>query len=108
LVLELAGVENAAAALEPGDFGQVPMSKEVVVELNPDFLFVPGFIWGDPGAAEDFLRSVLEDPAFEGLTAIENEQVIAFPERLKGTYSHYLMDAAEAVAETVYPEYFAD
>lgn len=104
IVLNLAGVINAAAPYESDDFGQVPMSKELVVELDPDVLFVPGYIWGEEGAAEAFEAGVRSDPAFVDLTAVREGRVISFPENLKGTYSHFLIDAAELAASLVYPE----
>lgn len=107
IVLDLAGVDNGAAAFESGDFGQVPMSKEVVVAVDPDVIFVPGYIWGEEGAAEAFGDTVRTDPAFADVAAVRNDRVIAIPERLKGTYSHYLIDAAELVARLVYPERYA-
>ena len=105
-VLQLAGVDNAAAPFESGDFGQVPMSKELLVEVDPDVIFLPGYVWGDDEGAEAFRAQVLNDPAFAGLYAIRNEHVYMVPENLKGTYSHYLVDAAEFVARRVYPERF--
>ena len=105
-VLRLAGVDNAAAPYESGDFGQVPMSKELIVEIDPDVIFLPGFIWGDDEGAEGFRAQVLNDPAFADLYAIEHEQVYMVPEHLKGTYSHYLVDAAKFVARLVYPQRF--
>ena len=106
IVLDLAGIDNAAAVLEAGDFGQIPLSKEAVVELNPDIIFLPGYIWGEEGGAEAFLNQILEDPAFQGLQAIESGRVISFPENLKGSYSQFLVDAAELAARLAYPDRF--
>ena len=105
-VLRLAGVANATAAFQAGDFGQVPMSKELLVQLDPEVIFLPGYIWGDDNAANAFKDQVLKDPAFAGLKAIKSQRVYAIPEYLKGTYSQYLVDAAELVAKLVYPDHF--
>jgi iron complex transport system substrate-binding protein len=105
-VLRLAGVSNAAAPFQSGDFGQVPMSKELLVELDPDVIFLPGYIWGDENGADAFRRQVLDDPAFADLQAVRTESAYMVPENLKGTYSHYLVDAAEFVARLVYPDRF--
>jgi len=106
LVLTLAGIENAAAEMEVDDFGQVPLSKEVLLELNPDVLFLPSYIWGEEGASDAFYQQVVEDPALAGVAAIVENQVYIFPERLKNSYSQYLIDAAAAAAEMVYPDLF--
>jgi iron complex transport system substrate-binding protein len=107
-LLEAAGVGNAAAALESGDFGQVPISKEALVEIDPDVLVLPGFIWGDPQGAENFLSEVVEDPALSGVTAIREDRVFLMPERLKSTYSQYIVDGAFFIARQVYPEVFPE
>ncbi len=105
-VLRLAGVDNAAAEFVEDDFGMVPMSKELVVDLDPDVIFLPGFIWGDDDAAEAFAEQVMNDPAFRGLAAIESGRVHMIPEHLKGTYSQFIVDAAEHLARLVYPDFF--
>lgn len=105
-VLRLSGVSNAAAPFQAGDFGQVPMSKELLVELDPDVVFLPGYVWGDDDGATAFRNQVLSDPAFAGLQAIRGERVYMVPEHLKGTYSQFLVDAAEFVARLVYPDRF--
>ncbi|MFW5800629.1 MAG: ABC transporter substrate-binding protein [Spirochaeta sp.] len=106
VVLELAGIANAAAELEADEMGQVPLSKEVLIEVDPDILFLPGYVWGEDDGAQAFYREVMQDPALQGLQAIQTERVYMFPERLKGTYSQYLVDAAELAAEIAYPEIF--
>ncbi len=105
-VLRLAGVRNAAAPLQSGDFGQVPMSKELLVELDPDLIFLPGYIWGEENGADAFRQQVIDDPAFADLQAIEAGDIYMVPEYLKGTYSQYLVDAAEFVARLAYPDRF--
>ncbi|AFG38282.1 ABC transporter substrate-binding protein [Spirochaeta africana] len=105
-ILELAGLDNAAAALKADDFGQVPLSKETLIELDPDILFLPGYVWGEPDGADAFYRQLRRDPAFADLQAIRNDRLYLFPERLKGTYSHYIIDAAEHAARTAYPQLF--
>ncbi len=106
LVLELAGITNAVAHMETGDFGQVPLSKEVLIDLDPDILFLPSYVWGDDDAAEAFYKQVVQDPALRGLKAIDEERVYVFPEKLKNSYSQYLLDAAETAARMAYPQYF--
>ena len=108
LVLELAGIENAVGDMEVGDFGQVQLSKEVLIEVDPDILFLPSYIWGEDGAADAFYRQTVEDPALAGVQAIEDDRVYIFPERLKGSYSQYLVQAAWAAAEMAYPDLFAE
>ncbi len=107
-MLDAAGAVNAVAELEAGDFGQVPVSKEVLVEQNPDVLVLPGFIWGDPDGAENFLEETTGDPALAGVAAVVEGRTFLMPEHLKSTYSQYIVDGIYFLAENVYPEAFAE
>ncbi|GAB6091175.1 ABC transporter substrate-binding protein [Spirochaeta dissipatitropha] len=106
LVLNLAGIRNAVADLEAGDFGQVPLSKEILISLDPDILFLPGYIWGEENGADAFAAQVKNDPALAGMQAVQQNRLYIFPERLKGTYSQYLVDAAEEATRIAYPQLF--
>jgi iron complex transport system substrate-binding protein len=100
-VLSQVGIINGSAKYEQGAFGQVAMSKELVVEINPDILFLPGWIYGDANAATDFLSQVLNDPALQSVKAIKDQRVFQIPENLRGTYSHYIIDTIDYVAQTL-------
>ena len=104
-ILEAAGVENALALFEADDYGQVPVSRELLVELNPDVIFLPGWIWGDPEGAENFEQEVKGDPALQTLNAIRSDRLYLVPANLKTTLSQYIADAVLMVARLVYPEY---
>jgi iron complex transport system substrate-binding protein len=100
-VLSQTGIINGSAQYEQGAFGQVTMSKELIVEINPDILFLPGWIYGDANAASDFLTQVLNDPALQSVKAIQNKRVFQIPENLRGTYSQYIVDTIDYVAHTL-------
>lgn len=103
-VLDNAGLINGAADLEAGAFGQVALSKELIVAVNPDVLFLPGWIQGEHNSAEAFYRQVVNDPALASVSAIIHNRVYAVPEKLRGTYSHYLIDTIRFVTEAVYQD----
>jgi iron complex transport system substrate-binding protein len=102
-IIRRAGLINAA-----GEWGQVPLSKEAVLELDPDLLILPGWVYGDPGGAEAFYRQTLEDPALHGLTAIREGRVFQMPEGLKSATSQYIVDAVEYLGRLAYPTLFTD
>ncbi|MGI9257113.1 MAG: ABC transporter substrate-binding protein [Salinispira sp.] len=104
-VLEAAGVINAAGGLAGDGYGQAQMSRELIVALNPDVLFLPGWIWGDPEGAAKFEQNVRNDPSLAGINAVENDRIYLVPENLKSTYSQYIAEAVLEVARLVYPEY---
>lgn len=103
-VLSQSGLVNGSAEFEQGDYGQVPMSKELIVAINPDVLFLPGWIYGDNDAAENFLTNTLNDPALQGVKAIKTGRVYQVPEGLRGTFSQYMVDTIHFVIDSVHAD----
>lgn len=103
-VLDNAGLINGAATLEAGAFGQVALSKELIVAINPDILFLPGWIYSESQSAEAFYSQVVSDPALSDVKAIVNNRVYAVPENLRGTYSQYIVETIRFVVDSLYPE----
>lgn len=105
-IVQRAGLVNAVAGLAPDEWGQVPLSRETVLRLDPDILVLPGWVYGNPQGASAFLSQILRDPAFRGLTAVRANRVLVMPERLKSTTSHFIAAAVEWLARMAYPELF--
>lgn len=101
LILDKAGFKNLVADLQADKFGQTPMSKELLVSLNPEVLFVPGWIYGDDKGAEDFMNQIMTDPALRGIDAIKHGDVYPIPENLRGTYSQHIVDTILFVNKAV-------
>jgi iron complex transport system substrate-binding protein len=105
-IVRAAGLVNAVASLKADQYGQVPLSKEKLVELDPDLLILPGWVYGDPRGAEAFFKQTVGDPALAGMKAIVAKRAYQMPERLKSTVSQYVVDAVEYLAKTAYPDLF--
>ncbi len=105
-IIDHAGLVNAVADLEVNEWGQVPLSKEKLIELDPDLVVLPGWVYGDPNGAGEFYKQVVNDPALKGLSAIKAGMAIQMPERLKTTTSQYIADSIRFLAEHAYPEHF--
>ncbi|TCS43254.1 ABC transporter substrate-binding protein [Reinekea marinisedimentorum] len=103
-VLDNSGLINGAAGFEAGAFGQVALSKELIVAVNPDVLFLPGWIYGEHNSAQAFYDQVVNDPALASVPAIRHGRVYPVPENLRGTYSQYLVQTIRFVTETVYQD----
>lgn len=103
-LLTNAGIINAAAQYEQGSYGQVTMSKELILEIDPDILFVPGWIYGDMKGAEQFLDSIKNDPALKNVKAVQTNRIYSIPENLRGTYSQYLADTLSYVVNLVHAD----
>jgi iron complex transport system substrate-binding protein len=107
-VIRRAGLINAAGEFSADEWGQVPLSKEKILELDPDLIILPGWVYGDPSGAGVFYKQTLEDPALQGLTAIREGRVYQMPEGLKAATSQYIVDAVEYLARLAYPQLFSD
>ncbi len=105
-IIRRAGLVNAVAGLAPDQWGQVPLSKEKILQIDPDILVLPGWVYGDPDGASAFLSQLTRDPAFRGLAAVRNGRVFMMPEKLKSTTSQYVASAVEWLAQKAYPELF--
>ncbi len=105
-IVRAAGLVNAVGTLAVDQYGQVPLSKEKLVELDPDVLILPGWVYGDPKGAEAFYKQTVEDPALKDMKAVRAKRAHQMPERLKSTVSQYVADAVEYLAKIAYPELF--
>jgi iron complex transport system substrate-binding protein len=105
-IIRRAGLVDAVAGFIPDEWGQVPLSREKILELDPDILVLPGWVYGNPNGAAAFSTQVLDDPALKGLKAIRSKRVYMMPEQLKSTTSQYFAGAVEWLAKTAYPELF--
>jgi iron complex transport system substrate-binding protein len=105
-IVTKAGLINGVGHLPVNDWGQVALSKEKLIELDPDILILPGWVYGDPEGADAFYNETIKDPALKILAAVRNNQVYMMPERLKTTTSHYIVDAIEWLSAKAYPDKF--
>jgi len=105
-MLRRAGLVDAVADFSSDEWGQVPLSKEKILQLDPDILVLPGWEYGNPRGAAAFFSQVTGDPALKGLRAVKTGHVFQMPERLKSTTSQYIVDAVEWLARRSYPGLF--
>lgn len=104
-ILQHANIINPATEYETDQYGSVPMSKELLVTINPDILVLPGWLYGDK-SADAFRKEILKDPALQAMRAVQNNKVIQLPEKYKTSTSHYLIYAVEEIAEYAYSQLF--
>jgi len=107
-IIRYAGLINAVGRYSADEWGQVPLSRETILELDPDLLILPGWIYGDPDGADAFYQQTVGDPALQGLSAIREQRVYRMPEGLKAATSQYIVDAVEYLAQLAYPQLFPE
>jgi len=105
-MLGRAGLVDGVATLVSDELGQVPLSREKLLAMDPDVLVLPGWVYNNPSGAAAFYQRIIHDPSLHGMRAVKTGRVYQMPERLKSTTSQYIADAVEWLAKTAYPERF--
>ena len=106
-MMNLAHVINGAATVHPlGLKGQI--SKEQVVQVNPDMFLLPTWNYDKHSSPEEFVRELTEDPAYRNVKAVKNKQMVPVSDRYRYVASHHIVDAVENLAYAVYPELFPE
>jgi iron complex transport system substrate-binding protein len=105
-IVRRAGLVNGVGNIPADGWGQVPLSKEKLLEIDPDILILPGWTYDDPKGAEAFFAKTTGDPVLKALRAVRDGRAYRMPESLKTATSQYLADAVEWLARTAYPELF--
>jgi iron complex transport system substrate-binding protein len=105
-MLRRAGLVDGVGELSADEWGQVPLSREKLLRLDPDLLVLPGWVYGDPKRASAFFAQITGDPSLKGLRAVRTGRVYQMPEKLKSTTSQYFAEAVEWLARTAYPGLF--
>nr|WP_121188656.1 ABC transporter substrate-binding protein [Nocardiopsis sp. Huas11] len=88
------GLENIADAADGADSGYPQLSPEYVVDENPDLIFLS---YGD----EETLASVGERPAFDTVTAVEDDAVYLLDADISSRWGPRVVEFAELVGEAV-------
>ena len=105
-MIELAGGVNVIeeAGIVGDAYPDYPnVSKEVVVELNPQVIFTTA--WGStPGVEPAFVTEWKNDPALANVDAIKNNQIYVLDGANVTTASHYVIEGAEEMASILNKE----
>ncbi len=106
-MLTMAHVINGAAAVTPeGGHGQFVISKEMVVEINPDVFLLPTWNYNNKQDVQGYAYQVMNDPAYSGVKAVCNKQLKFVSDKYRYVASQHIVDAIEKIARTMYPELF--
>ncbi len=105
-IVRLAGLKNGVAGVTSDSLGQVPMSQEGLLKIDPDVLVLPGWMYNDPNGPSAFYSQVVGNPALQGVSAVKNKRVFSMPENLRSSISQYIASSVEWLARTAYPQLF--
>lgn len=105
-IFKYAHVRNGAA--EAGlDQGSNSLSKEKIIEIDPDVVLLPTWNFESNNDVQEYAAQVANDPAFENIKAVKNKRLEFVSDRYRYVASQHVVDSIEAVAKAVYPELFA-
>lgn len=104
-IAQKAGIINIAS--EVGMEMWQEISKEKIVELNPDILLLPA--WSFEGFdAEEYTKEFKNDKSLASVNAIKNNKVFNLPDKHMITTSQNIVLGVEDVAKIAYPELFKE
>jgi iron complex transport system substrate-binding protein len=99
-----AGLVNAAS--EIGLEGFVEISKEKIVEMNPDMIVLSSWSYDDSTDPEAYMQDILNDRSLAEVNAVKNNRVVALQDKHLYAVSHWVVLGVEDLAKAAYPELF--
>jgi iron complex transport system substrate-binding protein len=97
-LISTAGGENLGADLD-GDWVQI--SVEALLTRNPDVIILGDYTWGGVTPEDVYART-----GWDGLTAVQTQQVYPFDDNLVSRPGPRLVDGLEAMASFLHPDLF--
>lgn len=101
---QLAGVINSRS--EAGIKNGQTMSKEQLVAINPDILFLPSYTAGGSLDVEKYRRQYTDDPSLKNVKAIRNNRLLYPRESYIYNGSQDFVFAVQEIAYVVYGDEF--
>ena len=104
-MITLAGGINAIteAGITGDEYPDYPnLSKEKLVELNPDVIITSD--WQYDGSEATFIEEWKNDPALKNVNAFKNNQVYDIDSANLTTAAHYVIEGAEDIYNVLYEE----
>lgn len=99
-MLEKLYINNLAVELEVGKFGKI--SKEKVIEINPDIILIPVWRKGKDSDNMKFIDTLKNDKSFSEVNAIKNNKIYIIPGKYLYISSQYIIEGMEEIANQVY------
>jgi iron complex transport system substrate-binding protein len=103
-IVTRAGLINVIS--RAGIEGWPVISKEKIIEFNPDIIILPSWYYDPNNTFESMRDSLVNDLSLQTVSAIKNNRIISVPNQHISAISHYVVLAVEDVAKAAYPELF--
>ncbi len=103
-IVARAGLVNPVS--KAGLSGWPQLSKEMVVQYNPDIIYLPSWYYDNKVSFESLSKSLKGDKSLAGVKAVKNNKIISIQFNHITTTSQYSVLAVEEMAKAAYPELF--
>lgn len=104
-LMKTARIDNKALTF-PASGEAAVFTKESVIRANPDVILLPTWNFNGKSNAQVLKEELLTDPAYAGIKAIQNRNLVFVPDRYRYVTSQHAAESLEVLAQAVYPELF--
>ncbi|MCQ2362070.1 MAG: ABC transporter substrate-binding protein [Acidaminococcaceae bacterium] len=99
-----AGIRNALEGYNVP--AQAVLSEELLLEINPDVIFMPSWDYTKKNDLDNFAKEILENPLYKNVNAVKNKRVYKLHDQYLYSTNQYTIKAVEEMAKLCYPELF--
>ena len=103
-IVTRAGLVNAAA--KAGLESNAKISKEKIVELNPDVIILPAWSYDKKQDPAVFADEIRKDKSLASVKAVKNNRIYLLQDKHMTCVSQYIVLGVEDAAKAVYPQLF--
>lgn len=103
-IVTRAGLVNVLA--RAGMEGWPTVSKEKIIEFNPDIIILPSWYYDPNNSFEGMIETLKNDASLQTVKAISENRLFSVPNPHISSISQYVVLGVEDVAKAAYPELF--
>ena len=103
-IVTRAGLINVVA--EAGIEGWPTLSKEKIIEMNPDIIVLPSWYYDSKNSLQGMKDALKADTSLATVNAVKNDRLISVPNPHLSAISQYVVLGIEDIAAAAYPELF--
>ena len=103
-IFSRAGLINAVS--RAGMKGWPQVSKEKIIEFNPDIIVLPSWYYDQSNSLQGMIDRLKGDKSLQTVNAVKNNRLISVPNPHISAISQYVVLGVEDVAKAAYPELF--
>jgi iron complex transport system substrate-binding protein len=103
-IVTRAGLANVVS--KAGMEGWPKVSKEKVIEMDPDMIILPSWYYDKNNSLEGMISTFKKDKSMATVSAVKNNRLVSVPNPHISAISQYVVLAVEDVAKTAYPDLF--